>query len=168
VDTTVQDINLILNTNTYQKASWVLHMLRHEVGDLAFWKGIQQYYAEYRNSNALTSDFQRIMEEVSGTNLSVFFNQWLYRGGHPKLSGTWTFDNKAKALVVSISQVQQGTIFKTPLDLAMKSANGQAEVKTLTLENKTQQFSIPMLSRPLDVSFDPNTWLLFEGSIAPK
>jgi len=56
------------------------------------------------------------MEEVSGTNLSVFFNQWLYQSGHPKLSVTWPLMQKAKALTISISQVQKGTIFKTPLE----------------------------------------------------
>jgi len=168
VDTTVRDLNLILNTNTYQKGGWVLHMLRHQLGDLAFWKGIRQYYTTYRNGNALTSDFRRIMEEVSGTNLSVFFDQWLYQTGHPKLSVTWTFDAKAKALTISISQVQKGAIFKTPLEIAIKTADGKLEVQTLSLETKTQKFTLPMASKPLDLSLDPNTWLLFEGKIGAQ
>jgi aminopeptidase N len=168
VDTTVRDLNLILNTNTYQKGGWVLHMLRHQLGDLAFWKGVRQYYTTYRNGNALTSDFQRIMEEVSGTNLSVFFNQWLYQSGHPKLSVTWAFDAKAKALTISISQGQKGTIFKTPLDIAIRTADGKREVQTLSLESKTQKFTLPMASKPLDLSLDPNTWLLFEGKIGEQ
>ena len=168
VDTTIRDINLILNTNTYQKGGWVLHMLRHQVGDSAFWKGIQQYYTTYRNGNALTSDFQRVMEEVSGTSLSVFFNQWLYRGGHPRLSVSWTFDAKAKALNISISQVQKGPIFKTPLDIAIMTADGKTELKTFSLESKTQKFTVPIASKPLDLLLDPNTWLLFEGKIEAK
>jgi len=165
VDTTVRDINLILNVNSYQKGGWVLHMLRHRLGDPVFWKGIQQYYARYRNGNALTSDFQRVMEEVSDTNLSVFFNQWLYQGGHPKLSGTWTFDAKANALSISLSQVQKGAIFKTPLEIAINLADGKSEVKTLSLDSKTQKFTFPIASKPLDLTLDPNTWLLFEGKI---
>jgi aminopeptidase N len=74
VDTTLTDINKVLSTNTYQKAGWVLHMLRHEVGDEPFWAGIRKYYHTYKNSNALTSDFQKIMEEVSAKDLSFFSN----------------------------------------------------------------------------------------------
>jgi aminopeptidase N len=47
VDTTLTDINKVLSTNTYQKAGWVLHMLRHKIGDTDFWKGIRDYYATY-------------------------------------------------------------------------------------------------------------------------
>ncbi|MDZ7647133.1 MAG: M1 family aminopeptidase [Cytophagales bacterium] len=87
VDTTIMDINKVLSTNTYQKAGWVLHMLRHEVGDVDFWKGIRKYYATYQNSNAMTSDFKREMEEASGKDFMLFFHQWLYTGGHPQLNG---------------------------------------------------------------------------------
>lgn len=165
VDTTVRDINLILNINSYQKGGWVLHMLRHQLGDLVFWKGINQYYATFRNGNALTSDFERIMEQASGTDLAPFFDQWLYRGGHPSLAVDWVFEARAKSLIISISQLQKGTIFKTPLDIAITMADGLSEVKTLSLEARTQQFTFPMASKPLNLSLDPNTWLLFEGKV---
>ncbi|MCO6488853.1 MAG: M1 family metallopeptidase, partial [Phaeodactylibacter sp.] len=54
VDTTVNDWNALLNPNSYQKGAWVLHMLRRQVGDQAFRDGLRQYYALFRNGNALT------------------------------------------------------------------------------------------------------------------
>ncbi len=75
LDTAITDLGKLLSINSYQKGGWVLHMLRHEVGDLNFWKGIRQYYSVFRNSNALTSDFVSVMEGVSGKDLSHFFNQ---------------------------------------------------------------------------------------------
>ncbi len=51
---------------TYKKGAWTLHMLRGVVGDEAFWSGIRAYYRLYRDKNASTADFRRVMEEASG------------------------------------------------------------------------------------------------------
>jgi aminopeptidase N len=163
LDTTVTDLMKLLSVNAYQKGGWVLHMLRHEVGDQNFWKGIRQYYSTYKNSNALTSDFKQIMEEASGTDLSWFFRQWIYRGGHPKVTGTWQYDESTKTLSVEIMQTQTVGLFRFPLDLGLGS-----EVKTVTIDKKTQVFSFPTAEKPAQISLDPNIWLLFEGSAVEK
>ena len=85
VDTTLMDINQVLSIITYQKASFVLHMLRREIGDDAFWSGIRNYYAAYQNKNALTADFRKYMEVSSGKDLGWFFNQWIFSPGAPEL-----------------------------------------------------------------------------------
>ena len=58
---------------TYQKASWVLHMLRHIVGDTAFFDGLKEYGARYRFKSATTEQFRNVMEDVSGKDLDSFF-----------------------------------------------------------------------------------------------
>jgi aminopeptidase N len=133
------------------------------VGDQNFWKGIQQYYSTYKNSNALTSDFERIMGEVSGKDLPWFFKQWIYKGGHPKIGGTWHYDENSKTLSIDLTQDQTGTLFKFPLDISIGS-----EVKTVMVEKKTQNFSFPITSKPAQIALDPNIWLLFEGGIIEK
>lgn len=160
LDTTITDLAKLLTTNTYQRAGWVLHMLRHEMGDFLFWKGIQKYYYLYKNGNALTHDFQRVMESVSGKDLSAFFEQWIYRASLPKISGNWHYDKKGKAIVVKLSQDQAGPLFKIPLEIGLG-----AEVKKLFFDQKTQSFTIPVADKPIQVSLDPDTWLLFEGEI---
>ena len=57
IDTTVTDYIQLLNANSYQKASWFLHMLRNKVGDSIFFAGLQKYYHDFQNSTALTKDF---------------------------------------------------------------------------------------------------------------
>lgn len=163
LDTTVTDLMKLLSVNAYQKGGWVLHMLRHEVGDQSFWKGIRQYYSTYKNSNAYTSDFQRIMEEASGKDLSWFFKQWIHRGGHPKITGSWHFDPASKTISVDLTQDQTTGLFKFPLEIGLGS-----EVKTVTVDKKTQTFSFPIAEKPAQISLDPNIWLLFEGSIQEK
>jgi aminopeptidase N len=163
LDTTITDLMKLLSVNSYQKGGWVLHMLRHEVGDLSFWKGIRQYYALYKNSNALTSDFQRIMEEVSVKDLSWFFNQWIYRGGHPKIGGSWHYDQVSKTLSIELIQNQGSGFFKFPLDIRLGS-----DVKTIIIDKKSQNFSFPVPSKPAQIALDTNTWLLFEGGLMEK
>ena len=143
-------------------------MLRHEVGDLNFWKGIQQYYATYRNSNALTADFQKIMEEVSGKNLDTFFKQWLFKAGHPKISATWLYDGKTKSIIVELSQTQKGSLIQFPLDIELVASDGKKEIQTIQVLAKSEKFNIPATLVPVNIVLDPNTWLLFEGSITQK
>ncbi|NJN41855.1 MAG: M1 family metallopeptidase [Flammeovirgaceae bacterium] len=64
----------VTSSHTYQKGSWILHMLRGVMGTEAFWKGIQAYYTKYMNLNATTADFKREMEEASGLDLNTFLS----------------------------------------------------------------------------------------------
>ncbi|UWX54619.1 M1 family aminopeptidase [Maribacter litopenaei] len=74
----------VLSVNSYQKAGWVLNMLRHEIGDELFWEGIVAYYKKYQNSNALTEDFKSVMEQITGKDLNDFFQQWIFTKGYPR------------------------------------------------------------------------------------
>ncbi len=167
LDTTITELGKLLSTNSYQKGAWVLHMLRHQVGDLNFWKGIRHYYALYRNSNALTSDFERSMEEASGEDLSTFFDQWIYKGGHPRIGGTWHYDIKSKRLSIELNQLQSGQLFKVPLEIGF-GQDGSQDEKTTFFDRKSQTFHFDLPSKPSQVVLDPNTWLLFEGEIHEK
>lgn len=168
VDTTIMDIGKVLSTNTYQKAGWVLHMLRHEVGDVNFWKGIRTYYATYRNSNAMTSDFKIMMEEASGKDLSHFFHQWLYTGGHPNLSGSWSYNAKLKEVTIDVKQVQKGAFFQFPLQIALIGADGNKEIKSVQIDAQQSKFTVKTALEPIEAVLDPETWLLYEGTIQKK
>jgi aminopeptidase N len=61
----------------YEKGAWALFMLRNQVGDDAFRKGIASYLQKYQFKNVTISDFLKEMEEASETNLSDFHNKWL-------------------------------------------------------------------------------------------
>ena len=91
VDNSIKDPMKVLSTNSYQKGGWVLNMLRHELGDETFWNGIRSYYALYKNSNVITEGFRMAMEEVSGKDLSDFFEQWIFTKGYPELKWSWKY-----------------------------------------------------------------------------
>ena len=150
----------ILSTNSYQKGGWVLHMLRRQVGDEAFWKGLAAYYARFRDGNALTDDFRRVMEEVSGRSLDGFFREWVYTPGQPRIEARWSYANGV--LTVRLEQTQTpGTVFVTPLDIGIVTDRSAApRVETVSLAERTQTFTFRVDKEPVDVVLDPNTWLL--------
>lgn len=167
VDTTIQNINKVLNTNAYQKGCWVLHMLRREVGNENFWKGIRAFYTRYRNSNVLTPQFREEMEKASGQDLSGFFHQWLYLGGHPRLAVTWTQKKPGKALVLEVAQEQEGP-FRFPLLVRFQLADGSTWDHRMMVDNASLSLRLEPPGKVASVILDPESDLLFEGSAKAK
>lgn len=163
VDTKTTNYMKLLNANSYQKGAWVLHMLRHKLGDTIFQKGIQDYYEKYKFKNASTTNFKNVMAKASGKNLDIFFSQWLYKSGHPILKTNWIYYNKKVRLII---EQTQKTIFQFPLDLKFIYKDGTSEVKTIQITTKNEPFVIDTKGDVKAIKFDPNTWLLFE--LAPN
>lgn len=159
VDNSIKDPLQVLSTNTYQKAGWVLNMLRHKIGDEAFWKGIRLYYKTYANSNVMTTDFRQIMESVSGENLKSFFQQWLFTEGHPVLD--WKYSYKRGKLKLKIDQVQSHHIFHFPLEVGIVR-NGKLSIETIQITEKSGTFYLETKGKPVKVILDPEMWLLFD------
>ncbi len=159
VDPSIKDPLKVLSTNTYQKGGWVLHMLRHTLGDETFWKGIRAYYKKYQNSNAMTADFQKVMEEISGQDLNVFFQQWIFTKGYPEIKWSWKY--KKGKVIIGLEQVQEHHVFNFPLEIEIKTSEKSA-ISTVQLSTKKKSFEIEVNSEPTKVHLDPNAWLLFE------
>ncbi|NJB71841.1 aminopeptidase N [Saonia flava] len=159
VDPSIIDPMKVLSTNTYQKGGWILNMLRHKLGDETFWNGIRTYYKTYQNANAMTSDFQKIMEEVSGKNLETFFNQWIFTKGHPQLKWDWAY--KRGLLKVTINQIQDHHIFQFPLEIGVIHGE-DLKTEIVQISKGSETFEIKIKSKPDSVVLDPNVWLLFE------
>lgn len=62
----------------YEKGSYVIHLLREELGDEKFWKALKNYTREYWGKSVTTKDFQTAFEKSSGKDLSAFFKKWAY------------------------------------------------------------------------------------------
>ncbi len=159
IDTKTTNYLKLLNPNSYQKGAWVLHMLRNELGNETFWKGIRAYYEKYKFKNASTKNFKNVMSKISGKNLDVFFTQWLEKTGHPIITSNWIYFNKKVRLI--IVQTQK-TIFDFPLDIELLHKDGSSEIKTINVADKSSPFVIETSGEVVDLKFDPNTKLLFE------
>ncbi|AXY77490.1 M1 family peptidase [Paraflavitalea soli] len=165
VDSSVKDYMALLNPNSYQKGGWVLHMLRNQLGDSIFWKGIRSYYAAYSGKNASTDDLRKRMEEVSGQHLRQFFLQWLYTAGHPVLDITWLYDKDKKGVSLTINQ-QQDIPFEFQLELSFYGQDRSFLFnKTVAVKSKQTTLVVPVTKPVEKVVADPATKLLFEGSV---
>jgi aminopeptidase N len=166
----LSDMEKVTSSHTYQKGSWILHMLRGLLGDEIFWKGIRSYYVKYMNGNATTSDFRREMEEASGKDLEVFFDQWLYKPGTLRLKGNWQYNETKKEITVQLDQVQNdGSIFKMPLQIAIQQAGkNETQVKTITLTEKSNTFVIAADKTPSAVILDPGSRVLMDAEFVRK
>lgn len=161
IDTRITNYNELLNVNSYQKGGWVLHMLRRQIGDEAFWQGIRQYYTRFRNSNALTKDLQEIMEQASGQKLGSFFQQWLYRGGIPMLEVKLEPTGNRNKYQLTIRQTQAGEAFNFPLELSIHPKQGSPERLSLDIREKEQVTIIKFKGAIEKLELDPDVNLLF-------
>jgi aminopeptidase N len=167
VDTAETDYMNLLNANSYQKGSWILHMLRNELGDSVFWRSIRKYYATYAGGVADTRDLQKIFEIVSGKNLKQFFGNWLYAPGQPELEITWRYNAAEKNLYVEVKQ-QQKNIFQFPLALKVNNASGPGKKEKVFVNSGTFSFKIKSDQKPTSIIVDPDTELLMSSTIKEK
>lgn len=164
VDTTAtNNLMQLLNRNSYQKGSWILHMLRREFGDTIFWKGIRTYYATYKESNAGTDDLRKIFEQVSHRNLQTFFKQWLYMPGQPKLDIVWKYNALKKTLAIKIEQ-EQNNLFEFPMEIGIV-ANNEMRIEKIDVKDKTVIKEVFVTEKPSEIIADPNVSLLFDGEV---
>ena len=140
------------------------------IARLTFWEGIRTYYARHMNGSASTADFRNAMEHASGLDLELYFEQWLYTGGNPRLEGWWDYDPTAKAVRVELNQTQSvGPTYELPLQVGIHF-DGQALpslVEDVHIDGRFHRFVIPVDQPPTDVTLDPNTRTLFEADFGP-
>ncbi len=153
----------------YRKGAWVLHMLRHIMGDSDFYKGMKSYAADssLKYGNVLSSDFQSHMEKALGqdTSLAWFFNPWLYQSNRPVYSYHWSqhLGGTETVLDLTVEQTQTGGYYSMPLDIRVKLTNG----KQITYRIWNTQFPIEEIQIPMgdlvtvsSLEFDPDNWVL--------
>lgn len=147
------------------RGALVLHMLRKHLGDEKWWKSIQFYLKTYAQKSVITDDFLKSIKAATGENMDWFFDQWLYKMGHPKFEVSKTYNSDKKQLSLIIKQLQtkdtsslypQATYFKGKIDIEI-----DGKIEQIWLEPKAENtyiFNCPQL--PKIVGFDyEGTWI---------
>ena len=164
IDPSVKDLFKLLNRNNYEKGAWVLHMLRHVVGDEKFFEGVRDYYRAYRDRNALTDDFRRAMELRAGRPLDWFFREWLYEPGFPAFDAAWHWDERSKLLRLRVRQTQKGAEFRMPLDVELR-AGGDTRRMKIDVNEREESFDFKLDAKPASVALDPEDWVLKTATV---
>ena len=158
------DINRIFDHDlTYNKASWVVHMLRGVLGDADFFAGLQQYRAEYGFDAADTEQFRAVMEQVSGRDLGAFFQQWIHGEYYPAYAFSWDGVPTAGGtrVTVRIEQTQTNTgVFTMPLRIRLVNTLNEQTIVTVENDRQVQWFTFEVPGDVVVADLDPDGWVL--------
>jgi aminopeptidase N len=147
----------IFDRHLYQKGALVLFMLRRLLGDDAFFAGVRIYLTRHARSIVETRDLMRAMEDVSGHGLEQFFEQWVYRAGHPELEVK--IEHEDQVLTVTVKQVhkmdKEIPCFAFPFTFEVTPARGKAVRHTRRIDKASETIAIPCPERPSFVTIDP-------------
>jgi len=147
----------------YPKGSWVLHMLRSQLGDELYRRCIKTYLERHKFGNVITEDLNAVIEELSGRSFDQFFDQWVYHAHHPELEINYAWEEPARLARVTVKQVQalseQVMLFRFPLTLRFKVA-GTTIDREIVVKEKEEDFSFPLAKAPEVVRVDPAYTLL--------
>ncbi|MDG6939454.1 MAG: HEAT repeat domain-containing protein [Nitrososphaerota archaeon] len=148
----------LFDRHLYQKGSLVLNMVRARLGDEDFWRSMRAYVKDNAFGSVETSDLARAVEKTTGASLDGFFEQWVGRPGHPVLSVTYSSEDGSVA-VVRVQQKQEEEAFRFQLKVLLRYDSGP-ETRLLDVTEKDQSFVVPLRSKPLFVTVDPEFELL--------
>lgn len=146
---------------SYAKGSLILYALKEQMGDKAFYQSLKKYLTENSFKTGEPQQLRLAMEEVTGKDWAPYFNQWYYKGGHPILNVT--HKNENNTLVLNIDQAQDSSVqtFQLPLTIDIYTKEGKIS-KTVQLNKRTTQLTIPLASPPEFIDIDPQKTLVGE------
>jgi aminopeptidase N len=161
----------VFDTYAYPRGGAVLHMLRTYLGEDNWWHAITHYLNKYANQPVETEQFRIAIEEATGQSMDWFFDEWLYRMGHPVFQITKAYDPATRQLTLTVKQVQkvdpdsqypQVKLFQTPVDIEIVTASG-THIERARIEPKEEQtLAFSADSQPLLVNFDYQNTLIKE------
>ncbi len=148
-----------ISSITYDKGGAVLHTLREEIGDEAFWKGVKIYLDRHAKANVQTPDLRKAMEEASGEDLAWFFDQWVYGTGAPSLKLTPVYNAQKKELTLTVEQIQKvgGLVtnaFRLPMEIEFKTGETSVGNKIIVTK-RSEAFTFELDAKPDSVTLDP-------------
>lgn len=174
-----EDPDDMFDAHSYNKGGRILHMLRAEVGDSAFFSSLNHYLNANALSDVEADQLRLAFEHVTGRDLKWFFDQWFFSPGHPELNIRYFYDEDNSELQVMITQAQDETkypFFHLPTDVQVVLAD-TAFSYPITIDDREHLFRIPASSYPLwagvDVAYDlladrdeekPREWMHYQLS----
>ena len=155
----------MFDSHTYPKGARVLHMLRSIVGDEPFFKTLSHFLHRYAFDAVDTADFIRSVKAVTGQNLDWFFDQWLFKPGHPVFEVKSEWDPAAKVVRLKVAQVQDLSkgvpVFRVPVSIKLVSP-GKTEIRKVWIDEREETLEFPLEAKPLLVRFDEDNVLIKE------
>ena len=156
--------------HSYNKGGLVLHMLRHQLGDEAFYAGLNKYLTDHKHTAVEVDELRMAFEDVSGLDLHWFFDQWYLASGHPMVEVAYQHDQPTNTLTVTVDQTQNAetakAIFQLPVTISVFDNNGKETQFDLFIDQRSQTIELPYSKTPALVVFDRDDHLLMVKSMS--
>ena len=152
----------MFDSHSYAKGGRILHMLRHYLGDDAFFKGLKLYLNQNAFQTVEIHQLRLAMEEVCGQDLNWFFNQWFLSSGHPLLVVDYVVGNNT--VTIKLDQIQDQTttpVYRLPMVIDVYQ-DGAPTRYQIDMQNKTQSFEFEFEGKLTNVIVDAEQMLLAE------
>jgi aminopeptidase N len=158
-----KNTNDLFDRHLYEKGSCILHMIRNLLGDAAWWRSINLYLTRHKTRSVETVDLIQAIQDATGKNLRPFFDQWIYKGGHPEYKVRFWWDAKAKQVSVRVLQThgtnEETGLFSMPITFAFLK-EGKWKRFTETVSKKDHLFTFALSGAPDLMLFDPDHVIL--------
>ena len=150
------------STNVYRKGGWVVHMLRHTLGEKLFWQALRDYRTAYEGKSATTAQFQASVEKSVGRDMTWFFDQWVMKNGAPTYNYAWksVATGTQHFLLLELDQSQSyRSYYEMPVDVRVTTSAG-TESHTVWNDARQDSFVLPLKAAATGVTIDPDQWIL--------
>jgi len=157
----------LFDRHLYEKGGLVLHVLRTELGDTLFWKGVATYLGRHARGIVETRDLLRALEEVSGRSLGRRFEEMVMRPGHPELEVDVSWDDGVLTCAVKQTQSPNDgvpSVFEIPLAVSIVDGKGE-RTDRVRLKARSDTFALPCPERPRFAVIDPDMRILGDVTV---
>lgn len=142
---------------SYNKGGGILHMLRNQLGDKAFFAGLKEYLDANRFGTGEAHQLRLAFEKVSGRDLNEFFNQWYFGSGHIDLDIVYGYDDVKKQATIEVKQ--KGKVFNFPVKINVYE-NNQPKTYDIWINKEKQTLAFNTSAKPQLIDFDVNKTLV--------
>ncbi|GDY00567.1 aminopeptidase [Phycisphaerae bacterium] len=157
------------SANPYPKGAMTLHMLRERMGEELFWQCMQAYVERSKFTTVETSEFRRVLEDVSGLSLEQFFEQWTARPGLPEINVKFTYFPDRNKLRFVVQQMQaidgDNPAFAFTFPVFIKNTAGPDVIIDPEITNARQVFEVDLEGPPAFVSVNSRAQVLGKFTI---
>ena len=157
--------------HTYPKGACVLHLLRFVLGDKSFFRTLQHFLHKHAFQPVDTHDLKIAVKEATGQNMDWFFEQYIYKPGHPVFDIEYEWDENLAKVKLKVAQIQKFSlgipVYKIPVIIGITTSKGKA-AKKVWIKQKEEMFEFEVNEKPLMVRFDEGNYLLKEWTFDKK
>jgi aminopeptidase N len=142
----------------YNKAAVVLNMLKDILGEDVFFHALREFFDRYKYTAPRSKEFFSTFEEISGEDLSVFFDGWFESYRLPDVKVTRLVEKTDQGYLLKLNVVQLKGTFDFPLWIEWKE-DGDRVRKNVRVNSAVSEFVFERENKPEKIKINPDDWV---------